>query len=85
MPNSTRTRTKLNAKPIPSRQLIELLSRAVLDEELSSRLFADPAAIAREFNLLDAEIGLLALLDRRKFEQIAAGLRWGPAAALPRR
>lgn len=65
----------MNDKPVPSRQLIELLSRAVLDEELSRRLFADPAAIAREFKLLDAEIGLLALLDRRRFGQTVARLR----------
>lgn len=65
----------LNDKPGPSRQLIELLSKALLDEELSSRLFSDPAAIAREFNLRDAESAWLALLDPRKFERIVAGLR----------
>ena len=73
---------KPNAKPGPSRQLTELLSRALLDEELSGRLFADPAAVAREFDLGDAESALLALLDRHRFEQTVAGLRSGRAAPL---
>lgn len=68
----------------PSRRLTELLVRALLDEQLSSRLFADPAAVAREFDLPDAEIELLALLDRHRFEQTVAGLRSGRAAPLPR-
>ena len=65
-----------DARPMPSRQLIELLSRALLDEELSDRLFTDPEAIAREFNLPPAETDAIKLLDRRKFEQAVAELRW---------
>lgn len=62
---------------MPSRQLTELLSRALLDEELSDRLFTDPEAVAREFNLAAAEAQAIKLLDRRKFEQAVAQLRWG--------
>jgi hypothetical protein len=62
---------------MPSRQLIELVSRAMLDEDLCARLFTDPAAIAREFNLSGAETQVIRLLDRRKFEQTVAHLRWG--------
>ena len=62
---------------MPSRQLTELLSRALLDEELSDRLFTDPEAVAREFNLAAAETQAIKLLDRRKFEQAVAQLRWG--------
>jgi hypothetical protein len=58
-----------------SRQLTELLSRALLDEELRDRLFAAPEAIAREFNLSGAEAEAIKCLDRRKFEQIVARLR----------
>jgi hypothetical protein len=65
------------AKPVPSRQLTELLSKALLDEQLCDRLFADPEAIAREFNLPPAEAQAIKLLDRRKFETTVAQLRWG--------
>jgi hypothetical protein len=64
-----------NARPMPSRQLTELLSKALLDEELCDRLFADPEAVAREFNLPLAEVQAIKLLDRRKFEQMVARLR----------
>ena len=65
------------AKPVPSRQLTELLSKALLDEQLCDRLFADPEAIARAFNLPPAEAEAIKLLDRRKFETTVARLRWG--------
>jgi len=65
------------AKPVPSRQLTELLSKALLDEQLCDRLFADPEAIARAFNLPPAEAEAIKLLDRRKFETTVAQLRWG--------
>ncbi len=61
--------------PTPSRQLKELLGRALLDEELRARLLADPGALAREFNLAPAEGQALTLLDRDAFEQRAAQLR----------
>jgi hypothetical protein len=64
-----------NARPMPSRQLTELLSKALLDEELCDRLFTDPETVAREFNLRFAEIQAIKLLDRRKFEQMVARLR----------
>ena len=66
-----------DARHMPSRQLTELLSRALLDEELSDRLFTNPEAVAREFNLAPAEAQAIELLDRRKFEQAVAQLRWG--------
>ena len=66
-----------DARAVPSRQLTELLSKALLDEQLCDRLFADPEAIARAFNLPPAETDAIRLLDRRKFEQTVARLRWG--------
>jgi len=66
-----------DARPLPSRQLTELLSRALLDEELCERLFTDLEAVAREFNLPRAEAQAIQLIDRRKFEQAVALLRWG--------
>ena len=66
-----------DARHMPSRQLTELLSRALLDEELRVRLFTDPEAIAREFDLAPAETRAIKLLDRRKFEHRVARLRWG--------
>jgi hypothetical protein len=66
-----------DARPRPSRELTELLSKALLDQQLCDRLFADPEAIAREFNLAPAEAEAIKLLDRRKFEMTIAQLRWG--------
>jgi hypothetical protein len=66
-----------DARPTPSRQLKELLSRALLDHELCDRLFAYPEAIARDFDLPPAEAKAIKLLDRRKFETTVAQLRWG--------
>lgn len=65
------------SRPMPSRQLTELLSRALLDEELCERLFADPEAVAREFDLPRAEAEALQLIDRDKFKEAVAQLRWG--------
>jgi hypothetical protein len=39
------------------------------------RLFRNPEAVAREFNLRLAEIQAINLLDRRTFEQMVARLR----------
>jgi len=66
-----------DARPVPSRRLTELLSRALLDRELCDRLFADPEAIGRAFELAPAEIQAIRLLDRRKFEATIARLRSG--------
>jgi len=66
-----------DARPKPSRELTELLSKALLDEQLCDRLFADPEATARAFNLPPAEAQAIKLLDRRKFETTVAQLRWG--------
>ena len=64
-------------RPVPSRHLTELLSRALLDRELCDRLFADPEAIGRAFDLPAAEVQAIKLLDRRRFEATIARLRWG--------
>ena len=66
-----------DAKPKPSWELTELLSRALLDEELCERLFRDPEAVAREFSLSRAEAQAIQLIDRSKFAQAVAQLRWG--------
>jgi hypothetical protein len=66
-----------DARPTPSRQLTELLSRALLDQELCDRLFSDPETTAREFDLPPAEAQAIKLLDRRKFEATITQLRWG--------
>jgi hypothetical protein len=63
------------AKRPPSRQLIELLCKALLDEELRERLFTDLDAVAREFCLSPAEGEAIMLLDRERFERVVARLR----------
>lgn len=65
----------LGARRLPSRQLTELVSRALLDQELCERFFTDREAVAREFCLPPAEREAIKLLDRWKFEQAAARLR----------
>jgi hypothetical protein len=65
------------ARPTPSRQLTELLGRALLDKELRDRIFANPEAIAREFDLPAAEAQAIKLLDRSKLEATVTRLRWG--------
>jgi len=57
--------------------LTELIGRALLDGQLRERLFADPEAVAQEFELAPAERDAIRLLDRAKFEHAAARLRWG--------
>jgi hypothetical protein len=64
-----------DARPVPSPQLTELLAKALLDEELCDRLFADPESMAREFNLPHQEVQALHLIDRSKFAQAVARLR----------
>ena len=66
-----------DARPVPSRHLTELLGRALLDQELCDRLFADPEATGHAFGLPVAEVEAIKLLDRRKFEATVARLRWG--------
>ena len=71
--------SKLNpdARPVPSRHLTELIGRALLDRELCDRLFANPEAIARTFDLPAAEAQAIKRLDRRTFEAAIVRLRWG--------
>ena len=66
-----------DTRPVPSPQLTELLASALLDEELCDRLFADPATVAREFDLPREEVQALYLIDRSKFAQAVARLRSG--------
>ena len=66
-----------DARSVPSRNLTELLGRALLDGLLRDRLLADPEAIGRAFDLPAAEVEALKLLDRGKFEAAIARLRWG--------
>ena len=63
------------AKHPPSRQLVELLCKALLDEELREKLFTDPDAVAREFCLPPAESEAIKQLDRNRFERSAVRLR----------
>jgi hypothetical protein len=66
-----------DARPVPSRQLTELLSKALLDKELRERILVNPEAMAREFDLPPAEADAIKRLDRRTFEQAVTRLRWG--------
>jgi len=65
------------ARPVSSPQLNELLGKALLDEQLRDRLFTDPEAVAREFNLTEPEREAIKRLDRQKFAQALDRLRWG--------
>ena len=60
---------------LPSRQLVELLSRVLLDKALRDALFADPEAVARAFNLGPDETQRVKRLDRQRLEQRVAALR----------
>ena len=62
---------------LPSRQLVELISRALLDSELRDRLFANPEAIAQAFGLEPAEAEMVKRLDRQSLEARVAALRSG--------
>jgi hypothetical protein len=62
--------------PNPSRQLIELLGKALIDNELRDKLFADPEAVARSFDLSPKETEAIKRLDRQEFERAAVDLRW---------
>lgn len=61
----------------PSRKLVELISRALLDSELRDKLFADPEAVARTFGLGPDETQMVKRLDRQRFEQRVVALRSG--------
>jgi hypothetical protein len=66
-----------DARPVPSRHLTNLLSKALLDRELCDRLLDDPEAVGHEFGLEPAEVQAIKLLDRQKIESAIARLRWG--------
>ena len=65
----------MDARRPPSRQLTELLCKALLDEDLREKLLTHPDAVAREFYLPPAESEAIKLLDRERFERAAARLR----------
>jgi hypothetical protein len=60
---------------LPSRQLTELLCKALLDSDVRERLFAEPEALAVALALSPAETEAIKRLDRGKFEQRVARLR----------
>lgn len=60
---------------LPSRQLVELLSRALLDSALRDMLFADPEVVSRAFGLGPDETQMVKRLDRQRFEQRVVALR----------
>ena len=64
-------------RPVASPHLAELLARALLDEDLCDRMFDDPEAIGRAFELAAAEIEAIRHLDRQTFDTAIARLRWG--------
>lgn len=51
----------------PSRQLIDLLSRALLDREVCNVLFEEPDAVAKAFGLRPEEAQAIKRLDRQTF------------------
>ena len=62
---------------LPSRQLVELISKVLLDSELREKLFADPEAFARLFGLGLDETQMIKRLDRQRFERRVVALRSG--------
>ena len=62
---------------LPSRKLVELISRVLLDSELRDKLFADPEAFARAFDLGADETRMIKGLDRQRLEQRVVALRSG--------
>jgi hypothetical protein len=67
----------LNNERLPSRKLVELISRVLLDSELRDKLFADPEAFARAFDLGPDETRMIKRLDRQRLEQRVVVLRSG--------
>ncbi len=59
----------------PSRRLTQLVTNALLDEDLGNKLFADPASLARAFGLTVEETQAIERLDRRTFERWVAHVR----------
>jgi hypothetical protein len=64
-----------NRRPLPSRQLTDLLSRALLDSEMRDKLFTEPDRIGESLGLSPDEARAIKQLDRRKFEQRVIQLR----------
>jgi hypothetical protein len=60
----------------PSRQLVELLGTALIDQELRNQLFCDVTTVAERFGLPAEEAEALKRLDRDGFERAATALRW---------
>jgi hypothetical protein len=67
----------MDDEQLPSRQLVELISKALLDSALREKLFADPEAVAQSFGLGPDETQMVKRLDRQRFEQRVAALRSG--------
>jgi hypothetical protein len=62
----------------PSRGLIALLGKALTDKDLRSKLFADPDAPAREFDLSEPDAEAIKKLEAAKFEHAATQLARRP-------
>ena len=62
---------------LPSRKLVELISRVLLDSELREKLFADPEAFAQAFDLGPDETQMIKRLDRRASSSGSSALRSG--------
>ena len=74
MPDRPSGRKKKVPKPDrPSGRigLVALLSHAVTDAEVRSRLFADPEAVAKEFDLNREELIALKGIEQTKIEEAA--------------
>ena len=65
-----------DARQNPSRQLIELIGKALVDQELRDTLFTDPEGVARSGHLSANETEAIRRLDREKFERAAEEVRW---------
>jgi hypothetical protein len=66
----------------PSDGLIALLGKALTDKDLRAKLFADPDATAREFQLSEPDAEAIKKLEPKKFEHAAGELANRPNIAV---
>lgn len=58
----------------PGKGLVELIGKALTDNEMRGRLFKEPRALAAEFKLPKSDIEALERLDESKFAEAAERL-----------
>jgi len=58
----------------PGRGLMELLGRALIDPKLRERIYKDPAALAKEYQLAPQDEDALRHFERGKLEEAAGQL-----------